>query len=102
MNIRREDIVKVLAGKDRGKTGKVLKIFPRQNKAIIEGINYVKRHSRNTQNNPQGGIVQKESLIDISNLAIVCARCSKPARVGFSILTDGTKSRYCKKCQETI
>lgn len=102
MKIRRNDNVKVLAGKDRGKSGKVLKIFPSQNKAIVEGINFVKRHARKTQQNPQGGIVQKESLIDISSLAAVCARCNKTTRIGFTILADGTKVRHCKKCGETI
>lgn len=102
MKIRRNDNVKVLAGKDRGKTGKVLKIYPSQNKAIVEGVNFIKRHSRKTQANPQGGIVQKESLIDISNLAVICSRCSKPARIGFSELSDGTKARFCKRCRETF
>lgn len=102
MKIRKNDNVKVLAGKDRGKTGKVLKLFPGENKAIVEGINYLKRHAKRTQTNPQGGIVQKEKTIDISNLAVICSRCSKATRVGFTLLTDGTKARYCKRCQETF
>jgi large subunit ribosomal protein L24 len=102
MNIRKNDTVKVLAGKDKGKTGKVLKIYPKINKAIVEGVNFIKRHARKTQQNPQGGIVQREALIDISNLMIVCARCNKPARVGFTVLGDGNKARYCKNCKETI
>lgn len=102
MKIRKNDNVKVLAGRDRGKTGKVLKIFPSRNKAIVEGINFLKRHARKTQQNPKGGIVQKESPISISNLAIVCTRCNKPTRIGIRPLSDGTKSRYCKMCQETV
>ena len=102
MKIRRNDNVRVLAGKDRGKTGKVLKIFPYQDKAIVEGVNFIKRHAKKTQANPQGGVVQKESLINMSNLAVVCSRCSKPTRIGFTVLTDGTKARYCKKCRETF
>ena len=102
MKIKNNDNIKVMAGKDKGKTGKVLKILPSQNKAIVEGINYIKRHAKRTQQNPQGGIVQKELPVNISSLAVICARCSKPKRIGFSILTDGTKARYCKKCQEVI
>ncbi|MFH1868243.1 MAG: 50S ribosomal protein L24 [Candidatus Omnitrophota bacterium] len=102
MKIRKNDNVKVLAGKDKGKTGKVLKIYPVHDKAIVEGVNFVKRHSKKTQGNPQGGIVQKESLINISNLAVVCTRCSKPARIGLTQLSDGVKVRFCKKCRETF
>ena len=102
MRIKRNDIVKVLAGKDKGKSGKVLKILPRKNKAIVEGINFFKKHARKTQENPKGGLVQKESPISVSNLAIICTRCNKAARIGYSRLTDGTKSRICKKCNETI
>jgi large subunit ribosomal protein L24 len=102
MKIRKNDIVKVLAGKDKGKTGKVLKIYPEKNKAIVEGINYFKKHSRKTQDNPKGGIVQKESPIHISNLSIVCTRCSKTARIGFTVLSDGAKVRVCSSCKETI
>lgn len=102
MKIKRNDIVKVLAGRDNGKTGKVLKVFPAQNKVIVEGVNFLKKHARKTQQNPQGGIVQKEAPINASNLAVVCARCSKPTRLGHRILTDGTKVRFCKKCQETV
>jgi large subunit ribosomal protein L24 len=102
MKIKRNDIVKILAGKDKGKSGKVLKIFPIKNKAIVEGINYLKKHSRKTQDNPKGGVIQRESAINISNTAIICTRCGKPARVGFTELSDGAKARICKKCKETI
>ncbi len=102
MKIRKNDTVKVLTGKDRGKTGKVLKLFPAKNKIIVEGVNYLKKHSRKTQENPKGGIIKRESVINISNAAIVCTRCGKPSRIGFSRLADGTKSRICKNCNETI
>lgn len=102
MKIRRNDIAKVIAGKDKGKSGKVLKIFPAANKVIVEGVNYLKKHARKTQDNPKGGIVQKESVINISNVAIVCTRCNKPSRMGFTTLSDGTKARICKNCKETI
>jgi len=101
-NIKKNDIVKVLTGRDRGKTGKILTIFPKKSKALVQGINMVKKHSRRTQNDPQGGIIQKESLIDISNLMIVCQKCSRPTRVGFNKLSDGTKVRICKKCKEIL
>ena len=102
MKIRKNDTVKILKGKDRGKTGKVLKILPVKNKAIVEGVNFLKRHSKKTQENPKGGLIQRENPINISNLAIVCTRCNKPTRTGYSILSDGAKARYCKLCKETI
>jgi large subunit ribosomal protein L24 len=102
MKIKRNDIVKVMAGKDKGKTGKVLRILPLKNKALVEGVNYLKKHARKTQDNPQGGIVQKESPINISNLALICTRCSKPSRIGISVLPDKTKARVCSSCKETI
>ena len=102
MKIRRNDTVKVLAGKDKGKSGKVLKIFPVKNKAIVEGINYIKKHARKTQENPKGGVIQRESAINISNIAIVCTRCNKPTRIGFTELSGGEKTRVCKNCKETI
>ena len=102
MKIKRNDIVKVLAGKDKGKSGKVLKVFPADNKAIVEGINYLKKHSKKTQSNPKGGMIQRENTINISNIAVICTRCSKPTRVGFTELSDGSKARICKNCKETI
>jgi large subunit ribosomal protein L24 len=102
MKIKKNDMVKVLAGKDSGKTGKVLKIYPREHKAIVEGVNYIKKHLRKSQDNPQGGIAQREALINMSNLAVICSRCNKATRVGFTKLSDGSKARYCKSCKETI
>lgn len=100
--IKKNDMVYVLAGRDRGKTGKVFRVYPQKERALVEGINYVKKHARKTQEAPQGGIVQKESSIHLSNLALFCKTCNKPSRVGFSSLTDGTKSRFCKRCKEVI
>ncbi|MFH0732075.1 MAG: 50S ribosomal protein L24 [Candidatus Omnitrophota bacterium] len=102
MKIRKNDNVKVMAGKDKGKSGKVLIVFPKKNTALVEGINFVKRHTRKSQKAQQGGIVQKEAPINISNLEVICPRCAKATRLGFSLLTDGTKSRYCKKCEEML
>ncbi|MCX5692301.1 MAG: 50S ribosomal protein L24 [Candidatus Omnitrophica bacterium] len=101
--IKKNDIVKILAGRDSGKTGKVLTVFPSKLKALVQGINMVKKHSRRKSNDQQqGGIVHKESSIDISNLMIVCQKCSKATRVGFNKLSDGTKVRICNKCKEII
>lgn len=100
--IRKNDTVYVLAGKDRGKSGRVFKVFPDKERALVEGINYVKKHARKSQDNPQGGIIQKENPIHISNLALFCKTCNKSAHIGFSSLADGTKSRFCKRCKEVI
>jgi len=100
--IKKNDTVYVLTGKDRGKSGRVFRVYPSQRRALVEGINYVKKHARKSQANPQGGIIQKESAIQISNLSLFCKTCGKPAHVGINILADGTKSRYCKRCKEII
>lgn len=100
--IKKNDIVYVLAGRDKGKTGKVFKMMPGKDKALVEGINYVKKHSRKTKADQQGGIVQMESAIHLSNIALFCKSCNKPSRVGISVLTDGTRSRFCKRCKEVI
>lgn len=100
--IKKNDTVKVLAGRDRGKTGRVLAVYPKKARALVEGVNFVKKHARKTQQDPQGGIVSKESPIHISNLMLLCKACNKGTRVGFSKLSDGTISRFCKKCNEII
>jgi large subunit ribosomal protein L24 len=100
--IKKNDNVYVLSGRDKGKSGRVFKVYPDAGKALVEGINYVKKHARKSQANPQGGIVQKESPIAVSNLAVLCKTCNKPARLGMNVLADGTKSRYCKRCKEVI
>lgn len=100
--IKKNDIVCVLAGRDKGKTGKVFKMMPGKDKALVEGINYIKKHSRKTKADQQGGIVQMESAIHISNIALFCKNCNKASRVGISILADGTRSRFCKRCKEVI
>jgi len=100
--IKKNDIVYVLAGRDRGKTGKVFMVMPKGDRALVEGINYIKKHARKTKTDQQGGIVQKESPIHVSNLAVFCKTCNKPARTAVNALLDGTKSRYCKRCKEVI
>jgi large subunit ribosomal protein L24 len=102
--IVKEDTVVVLSGNDRGKTGKVLKVFPSKKRIVVEGINFIKKHSRPTQQLPQGGIVEKESTIDISNVKLIVPKCNRPTRVGVRILEDKSKTRYCKRpdCGEMI
>jgi large subunit ribosomal protein L24 len=100
--IRKNDIVYVLAGRDKGKTGKVFRVFLGKDRALVEGINYVKKHARKSKQDQQGGIVQKESAIHLSNLALYCKTCGKASRFGINVLADGTKSRFCKRCKEVI
>ncbi|MFH1854283.1 MAG: 50S ribosomal protein L24 [Candidatus Omnitrophota bacterium] len=100
--IRKDDTVIVLTGKDKGKSGKALSVIPKKGRVLVQGINFIKKHTRRTKEDQQGGIVQKESSINISNLMVVCQKCGKPTRIGFTILSDGSKARVCKKCKELI
>jgi len=102
MHVHREDTVVILAGKDRGKKGRVIRLFPKVEKALIEKINMVKRHTRPTQQMPQGGILEKEAPVHISNLQVVCGKCGKATRIAHKILADGQKTRICKKCGEIL
>lgn len=100
--IKRGDTVQAVKGNDRGKKGKVLKILPKEQRAIVEGINLVKKHRRRTPQDQQGGIASIEAPVSLSNLMPFCKNCNRPTRVGFTILKDNTKSRFCKKCNEVI
>jgi large subunit ribosomal protein L24 len=100
--IRKNDTVRVIQGKDKGKTGKVLHVYPKIGRALVEGVNFVKKHTRRTQKDQQGGIVTKESPIAIGKLMFLCKACGKPARIAYTKLSDGTKARACKKCSEII
>lgn len=102
LKIRRGDIVQVTKGRDKGKKGKVLKLFLAEKRAIVEGINLLKKHKRKTQQDQQGGIVSIEAPISISNLALLCKSCNHPTRVGFKVLADGTKSKFCRACNEAL
>jgi large subunit ribosomal protein L24 len=101
-HIKKNDTVMVIAGKEKGKTGKVLRIIPKKDRALVEKLNMVKRHMRPGAQSRQGGIVEKESPLHISNLMLVCSKCTDPTRVGYRILEDQKKVRYCKKCSEII
>lgn len=105
MKIHKNDNVLVVAGNSRLKTGKVLKVYRETGRIIVEGVNIIKRHTRPSQRNPQGGIVQKESTINAANVMIICPKCSKPSRVGRKPVTDSASGRkqmmrVCRKCEE--
>ena len=100
--IKKEDRVKVIAGKELGKIGRVLKVFPDSEKAIVEGINFIKKAARPSQKMAKGGIVQKEAPIHLSNLMVVCKNCNRASRVGRKKQDDGFSVRVCKKCGELL
>lgn len=100
MKIKKGDKVVVLSGKNKGKKGKVLKVWPRKERVLVENVNMVKKHQRATQKF-QGGIIEKPGPIAVSKVMLICPRCSKPARVGRKIQED-KRLRYCKRCKEII
>jgi len=100
--IKRQDIVQVIKGKDKGKKGRVLEVLFAEKRAIVEGINLVKKHRRQTRQDQQGGIVQIEAPISLANLMVFCKNCNHPTRVRFTESKDGTKTRICSKCQGPI
>lgn len=102
MNIRKNDTVLVIVGKDRGKKGKVRKTLPKKDEVIVEGINMIKRHSRARREARQAGIIELEAPLDASNVMLICNKCNKPTRVGFRFLADGRKARVCRSCDEVI
>ena len=100
--IRKGDTIQITKGKDKGKKGKVLNLLSTGTRALIEGLNMVKKHKRQTRQDQQGGIVSIEMPINIANLQIVCKQCNKASRVGFLVQKDGTKVRICKSCKEVV
>ncbi len=102
LKIRKNDRVMVMVGKDRGRVGKVKTVFPKKLRAIVEGVNIVKKHQKAGPTGASGGIIEKEAPIHISNLKLICPKCTDPVRVGYRILEDGSKVRICKKCGEAI
>ncbi|MGD9301906.1 MAG: 50S ribosomal protein L24 [Desulfobacterales bacterium] len=100
--IKKDDKVKVLAGKDKGKIGKVLSVNRKKSRILIEKINLVKRHSKPSAQSKQGGIIEKEMPIQWSNVMVMCNKCVKPARVKMQRLEDGKKIRVCVKCGEAL
>lgn len=102
MHVKKNDIVYVISGKSKGKKGKVLKVFLKDNKVIVEKVNMIIRHTRPRPPMIQGGRMEKEAPIDTSKLMLICTKCNTPTRTGRQILDDGTKTRVCKKCGEFI
>ena len=100
MNVKKGYLVQVLSGMDKGKQANVLRAFPSEGKVMVEGVAIVKKATRPTQQNQQGGIVSQEAKIDASNVALVCPKCGQPTRVGHAVNGEGKKVRVCKKCGE--
>jgi large subunit ribosomal protein L24 len=101
--IRRNDNVVVVTGKDRGKRGRVLKVLPERNRLVVEGVNFIKRHTKpNPQRQIKGGLVEREASLHASNVQLVCPECGKPTRIGRKILGDGRKVRICRKCEGVV
>jgi large subunit ribosomal protein L24 len=98
LKIRKGDRVRVLTGKDRGKEGNVMRALPREGKVIVDGVNVARKSQRPTRTTQQGGIIDKDMPLPVSNVALVCPSCGKPTRVGFKIDASGDKVRLCKKC----
>jgi large subunit ribosomal protein L24 len=100
--IRKGDTVMVIAGRERGKTGKVLSLQLAEEKLTVEKLNIIKRHTKPSQKNRQGGILEREAPLAVSNVMILCHNCAKPVRVGMKTLDGGRRVRVCKKCKEVI
>jgi len=103
LHIKKNDQVEVLSGRERGKRGRVLRVLPSRRRAIVERLNMIKRHTRpNPQQNIKGGLVERESSLDLSNLMVVCPECDKRTRVRQKQLTDGRKVRTCAACEGVV
>lgn len=100
--VRKNDVVIITTGREKGKKGRVLKVFPSENKVIVEKVNFIKRHSRPSQKHRQGGIIEKEGFIDLSKVMIYCKKCDRGSKIGQIVLDDGKKQRFCRCCKETF
>ena len=102
MKIRRNDIVVIIAGKDKGKRGKVRESLPDESRVVVEGINMVKRHMKPRGTAKQAGIIELEASIHVSDVMILCSKCSRPTRIGIRFVEDGSKVRVCRRCGEML
>ena len=102
IHVRRGDLVGVISGRERGKRGKVLRVLTDKNRVVVEHVNMVKKHQRPTQKLRQGGIIEREGPLALSNVLPICGRCDKPSRMGTTVLGDGRKVRICRRCNEPI
>lgn len=100
--IKKNDMVMVTKGKEKGKSGKVLRVYPEKQKVVVEKLNFIKRHVRPNQQMRQGGIVEKEAPLPVANLMVLCPKCNKPVRIGKKQLEDGKKVRVCTKCGDVL
>jgi large subunit ribosomal protein L24 len=101
-SIKTGDTVAIIAGKDAGTRGRVIAVFPENNRVLVEGVNFVKKHARRTREDRKGGIHELEASVDLSNAMLVCPKCKQPTRIGHITLADGSKVRSCKKCGEIV
>lgn len=101
MKIKKGDKIKVMAGKDKGREGKIERVYKKQNKVLIEGINIYKKHVKKSEQSPKGGIVEIPRALDLSKVVLICPKCSKPTRIGIK-REKGKKLRVCKKCKSII
>jgi len=102
LHVKKDDQVMIIAGKDKGKSGKVLRVMPDKGRVLVENLNLIKRHTRPSRSSNEGGIIEKEAPIALSNVQLLCPGCNQPARTGIRALEDGTKVRFCKKCDEIV
>ncbi len=102
LRIKKNDIVLVTTGKEKGKSGRVLSVYSTKNMLLIEKINIIKRHMKPSKKYAQGGIIEKEAPVHISNVMLICPKCNKPTKIGSIYLQDNKKARRCKKCSEVI
>ena len=102
LSVRKDDTVLVITGKNKGKRGRIISVIPAAQKIIVEGVNVKKKHMKPNKQYQQGGIIDKEAPIYISNTMLVCPKCDKPTRIGNKVLEDGRKLRECKKCKEVM
>ena len=101
MKIKKGDQVKIVSGKDKGKTGKVIRVFPEDNKVLVEGLNLFKKHVKSHQQDKKGEIILIPKPITVSKIMMMCSSCNKPTRIGYSV-SAGNKTRICKKCKQTL
>jgi large subunit ribosomal protein L24 len=102
MNIKKNDTVLVIAGKDKGKKGKVHFAYPKEDMVLVDGVNIIKKHTKPKGQARQAGIIEREAPLDVSNVMLLCPKCNKPARIGQKTLDDGKRVRVCKACQEVL
>lgn len=102
LKIKKNDKVEIIKGKDKGKTGKVLRIEAAENRLYVEGVNTIKKHTRQKDQSKPGGIIKKEGPVMISNVKLICPNCAKAVRVGFEVKESGVKVRICRKCKQQI